>query len=84
LYEDGYSERQKSDKLKFSKTGAVARFKTFVSFHSSRTGRPKVTGQEDDYMIKKTVVRLPTTLSKNIWWNSLLTGADILKHSCSD
>ena len=35
-------------------------------------------------MIKKTVVRLPTTLSKNIWWNSLLTGADILKHSCSD
>jgi len=59
LHEEGYSERQISDTLKFIKTAiqqAVARFKTFGSFQDlSRTGRPKVTSQRDDHLIKKMV-----------------------------
>jgi len=68
LHEKGYSERQISEKLKFSKTAihqAVTRFKTFGSFQdSSRAGRPKVTNPRDDHRIKKMGVRSPTTLSK--------------------
>jgi len=70
LYEEGYTERQISDKLKFSKTAihqAVARFKRFGSFQDlSRTGRPKVASQRNDHMIKKMVVRSPPTSSKNV------------------
>jgi len=70
LNEKGYSERQISEKLKFSKTAiyqAVARFKMFGSFQDlSRAGRPKVTSPRDDHMIKKMGMRSPTTLSKKI------------------
>jgi len=43
----------------------------------SMDGRLKVTSQRDDHMIKKMVVRSPTTLSKKIWSDLLLTGADV-------
>jgi len=70
LHEKGYSERQISDKLKFSKTlihQAVARLKMFGSLQDlSRTGRPKVTSQRDDHIAKKMVVRLSSTFSKKI------------------
>jgi len=68
LHEKGYSERQISEKLKFSKTAihqAVTRFKTFGSFQDlSRAGGPMVTNPRDDHRIKKMGVRSPTTLSK--------------------
>jgi len=70
LHEKGYSERQISEKLKFSKTAiyqAVTRFKTLGGVQDlSRAGRPKVTSPRDDHMIKKMGVRSPTTLSKKI------------------
>ena len=69
FHKKGYSERQLSEKLKFSKTAihqAVARFKTFGSIQDlSRAGRSKATSPKDDHMMKKMVVRSPTTLSKN-------------------
>jgi len=47
LHEEGYSERQISEKLKFSKTAIhqpVVKFKTYASFQDlSGGGRPKVT-----------------------------------------
>ena len=59
LHDERYSERQISDKPKFSKTAihqAVARFKTFGSFQDlSRNGRPKVTNRRNDQMIKNVV-----------------------------
>jgi len=82
LHEWGHSGRQISENLNWSsvKTAvhqAVTRYKTFGSFQDlSRAGKPRVTSQRDDHMIKKMVVRSPTTLSKKIWSNLLLTRTD--------
>jgi len=81
LHEEGYSEKQISEKLKFSKTAIhqpVVKFKTYASFQDlSGGGRPKVTSQRDDHMTKKMVVCSPTTSSKKIRSSLLLTGADV-------
>ena len=81
LHEETYSERPLFKKHKFSKTvihQAVARFKMFGSFQDlSTAGRPKVTSQRDGHMIKKMVAFSLTTLSKNIWSDLLLIGADV-------
>ena len=61
LNEEGYSERQISNKLKFSKTAiyqAMVKFRNFGSFqYLHRSGRPKLTSQRDDHLIKWMVVR---------------------------
>jgi len=91
LHDERCSERSLSEKQKFSKTAvhqAMARFKTFGSFQElSRAGRPKVTSQRDEHIIKM-VERSPTTSSKKSWADLLLTGADVstfaLKRRFSD
>jgi len=76
LHEEEYSERHISEKVKFSKTAihqAVVKFKTFGSFQDLRwADRFKVTSQRGQHMIKKMVVRSPTTSSKNIRSDLLL------------
>ena len=78
--------------LKFSKTEihqAIVRLKTFGSFQDFHmAGRPKVTSQRDDYMIKRMVVCSSTTSSKKIRLGLLLTGTVVststIKRGLSD
>ena len=76
--EEGYSERQISKKLKFSKTAihqAIVKFQNFGSFQDlHRSERPRVTSQRDDHLIKRMVVPSPTTSSKKIRSALLLKG----------
>ena len=89
LNDEGYSERQISKKLKFSKIAvhqANVKFRNFESFQDlHRSGRPKGTSQRDDHLIKWMVVRSPTSLNKKIGLMLLLksTGAGATRSTLS-
>ena len=69
LNEERYLERQISKKQKFSKTAiyqATARFRNFRSFLDLyRSGRSRIISQKNDHLMKRMVVRSPTSSSKN-------------------
>ena len=78
LHEEGYSERQILNRVKFSKTAvhqAIVKFRNCGSFQDlHRSGRPRVTSQRDDHLIKRMAVRSPTSSSKKIRSALLLKG----------
>ena len=78
LHEEGYSERQISNRVKFCKTAvhqAIVKFRNCGSFQDlHRCGRPRVTSQRDDHLIKRMAVRSPTSSSKKIRSALLLKG----------
>ena len=70
LNEEGYSERQIPKKLKFSETAihqAIVRFRNFGSFQDLYwSRRPRITFQKDNHVMKRMVVRSPTSSSKKL------------------
>ena len=76
LYKKGYSERKISAKYDVSKTAiseVVINWRLRKNYSDlKRSGRPKKTTVRDDNLIKRMVVRSPTSSIKNVQYFDIL------------
>lgn len=87
LHNEGVSERQISKKVGCSKTAvhqAVVKFKSCASYaDKKKSGRPRKTTPRDDNLIRRTVVRSPTSSANKIRSLLLLKGTTVDRSTVS-
>lgn len=81
LHGEGYTERDISAKLRYSKTAvhnAIVKFNTDGTFRDSkRSGRPRKTTLRDDHAMRRIVMRSPMSSCKKIRAALRLKGTEI-------